>query len=459
MAVDLSGTFQVNDTLAVQGRYAYIGPNFASPQAGVREPISLKAAGATWSPKKWFSASVNASTAQDLRDRSQNNKYITAAFTIAPGGSMPRFYLSHTESSTTQLRSAAFTMLTASKDYSRFRVFLNATRSKILGPATINAQIGANFSINDSNSIEFSQGAGSRGALNGQFEWRSSNLLKGKLSFSAGGGYNRDASAKISTFERASASVSLPGKTSLQVNYVQTSAGPTLLLTVRGSLFRRQQAETFINSPTSELDSYSKLTGRVYQDMDMNGRYDAGTDRPQADVKVRLDGNRYVVSDENGVYDFEAVSQGEHKVYLDLLSVRADLTVLGGDAKTLEIEGSRGLVQDFRLVRTGRITGQVWLDSNGNGKFDEGESPLADVRVVTASGRDTLTDIDGYFSIADLAPGEHVVLIDEKTTPEKTMAGFKPLSVFVSPGRETGYNLLPVIAVPAEVKRFGSKGN
>lgn len=456
-AVDLTGTFQVSENFAFQGRIARIGENFLSPQSGLREPVSLQAAGFTWSPKSWLSASFNASTSRRPGDDMQNNKFLTAAISITPRPGLPNFYFSHTQNSTSQIRSGAFTMLTASKEFSRFRLFLNATRVKTLGPATINAQLGANYSINDRNSIEVTQGVGSRGLLNGQFDWRSSNMLGGRLSFSAGAGYNRDNTAGFSVFEKVSASLTLPRQTSLQLTYLQTNAGPTMLISLRGSLFRKRGTREFLSSAPAQMNSYGKISGRVYQDVDLNGSFDPAIDKPQAEVKVRVDGNRYVVSDENGLYRFDSVIEGDHRVYLDLLSVRADLTVLDGDAKNTMLEAGRDSILDFRVVRTGRISGRAWLDTNENGEFDEGETPLADTRVVTASGRDTLTDSDGYFSVADLPPGDHVVLLDEKTIPEKTMSGFKPLAVRVLPGKEAGEIRLPVIAVPAEVKRFGSK--
>src|SRR5688572_32155992 len=50
-----------------------------------------------------------------------------------------------------------------------------------------------------------------------------------------------------------------------------------------------------------------------------NGRFDPGADLPQANVRVRVDGSRYVVSDASGNFRVENVARGEHTVYLDLL--------------------------------------------------------------------------------------------------------------------------------------------
>ena len=112
---------------------------------------------------------------------------------------------------------------------------------------------------------------------------------------------------------------------------------------------------------------------------------------------------------------------------------------------------------DFRLVRTGRISGVVWLDLNENGRLDEGEQPLADVRIVTGSGRDTMTDANGYFLIGDLPPGEHVVLVDEKTLPDQTRSVRGSLSIKVLAGSESSGVAFAITRLPPEVKRFSNK--
>jgi len=187
--------------------------------------------------------------------------------------------------------------------------------------------------------------------------------------------------------------------------------------------------------------------------VNLNGRFDPETDLPQANVRVRVDGSRYVVSDATGNFRVDSVARGEHTVYLDLLSVRADLTLLDDVQQIVTMDSRRDSIVNFRVVRTGRISGLVWLDTNENGKLDGAELPLSDVRVVTGSGRDTLTDGNGYFIIGDLPPGEHILLLDEKTIPERTRSAAGSLTVKVSAGNETS-TILPVTPLPDQIKKF-----
>lgn len=454
VAIDLTGTYQVTARSAVYGRFAEIGRNFLTPQAGIREPLSLRAAGASYSPVSWLTASLNASTARPPGDSGRGESFVTAAVGIAPTGLKPRFYVSHTASSSRLYRSGAFTLLNASKEFSRWRLFLTATRIKTIGAANANVQLGANVSISDIHSLEASQGFGSRRSMNGMIDWRMSNLLGQRLSLTAGVGYNSAAGSRSNLHQRVTTSLRLPRETSLQVSYTNTVSGAAVLVQLRGAIFKRRNSADLVHAPLNEVNSLGSITGRVYQDVDGNGTFEPGVDKAQADVKVRVDGNRYALTDANGVFSFDAVPAGMHNVYLDLLSVRADLTIVDGSAREIDLAGGRTSGMDFRLVRTGRISGRVFFDSNGNGILDDGESPLADVRIVTSSSRDTLTDADGYFVIADLSPGEHTILIDEKTLPEKVIAGTRPAAVQVFAGKETDSVYLSGITAPAEVKRF-----
>ena len=453
MAISLTGSYQLTEQLVMQGRYAYVGPAFLSPQSGLHEPTNMTAAGVSWQPRKWMTAAVNASTATTPGRLGQFSRYITATVSLAPDNAMPSLFISHTQSGTTQLKNSAFTLITATKKFNRWLMFVNGSRVKTFGDAVLNVQAGGNVRVNEWNTLEVSQAVGSHGLLNGMAMWQMSNLFGNRLGFSAGLGYTKSETAGFHTTQQLSGSLKLPRSSTLQISYLRTQTGTTALLSLHGLFFSSKRAERAINGPLADLGSYASVYGRVYQDVNLNGRFDPGIDQPQANARVRVDGNRYVVSDDNGLFRVDSVVRGEHSVYLDLLSVRADLTLLDDTQQQITIESNRDVLVDFRVVRTGRISGLVWFDANENGRLDENEQPLADVRVVTGSGRDTLTDGKGYFIIGDLPPGEHILLLDEKTIPEQTKSALGSQTIKVTAGNETSTSFA-VTTVPAQVKKF-----
>jgi len=453
IAVSLTGSYRLTEQVLLQGRYTYVGQNFLSPQSGIHEPTNLAAAGVSWQPRRWLTAALSGSTATTPGRAALFNRYVTATVNLTPENSLPTLFISHTQSGTTLLRSSAFTLITATKKFHGWEMFLNGSRIKTFGPAALNLQAGAHIRLNESNSLEVSQSFGSHGLLSGMATWQVSNLFHNRFGFSGGLGYTRSNSAPFHTTEQLSAFVKLPRSSTLQFSMLQTQTGMTALVSLHVLFFSSKRAERAINGPLADLNSYGSVYGRVYQDVNLNGRFDLNVDQPQANVRVRVDGTRYVVSDSEGNFRIESVARGEHSVYLDLLSVRADLTLLDDVQQLITLDSRHDLVVNFRVVRTGRISGLVWLDANDNGRLDEGEKPLPDVRVVTGSGRDTLTDEKGYFIIGDLPPGEHILLVDEKTIPEQTRSTLGSQTIKVAAGSETTA-VLPIAPLPDQIKKF-----
>lgn len=452
-AFNLTGSYHLTSELLVQGRYAYVGPSFLSPHSGLHAPNNLAAAAVSWQPSRWLSTTLSGSTATIPGRAGQFSRYVTATVNLSPNDSWPTVFISHTQNSTTQLRNSAFTLVTATKKFHRWNMFVNGARIKSFGDASLNLQAGGNFRINESNNLEVSQSVGSKGLYSGLATWQVSNLFRDRMSFSGGLGYTRGNSAPFDTSVHLSSSIKLPRSSTLQFSYLRSQAGTTALLTLHGLFFSTRRAERAINGPIADLNSYGAVSGRVYQDVDLNGRYEQGIDQPQANARIRVDGSRYAVSDADGNFRIESVLRGKHSVYLDLLSVRADLTLLDNTQQQITLDSNRDLVVDFRVVRTGRVSGVVWFDENENGRMDDSERRLADVRVVTGSGRDTLTDENGYFLIGDLPPGEHILLLDEKTLPERTQSGAGSEAIKVAAGNETTTEFR-VTKLPDQIKKF-----
>ena len=453
LAADVSGSYDLTEKLTVQGRYTYVSKNFLSPQAGTSSPVRLMAAGVSWSPTTWISTSFYSSLVKRPGSNS-TDKNVVATLSLNPRGSMPSIFISHTQSSNSQISKSAFTTINASKDFSRFRAFVNVSRMQIAKNTSLNAQAGASLRLNESNNLVVTQSFGSKGSTSGTADWYSSSLFNNRLNFGGGIGYSRSTQSQFALTERLSASVRLPRETSLQVTYSHNQGGSQLQVSVRGSLFRKSNSQMLTDAPVKEIKSFGSASGRVYQDVNLNGKFDPGTDQTQSNVQIRIDGNLYATSDENGIFRIDNVKVGEHEIYMDLLSVRADLTILDKERRQFTLESGRDSLIDFRLVRTGRVTGVIWNDSNENGIMDVGEEPLTDARVVASSNRDSLSDENGVFTIGDLTPGEHTIIIDEKTLPNGMKSANSSITVKIAAGKETDGIKVPVILIPAEVKRF-----
>lgn len=63
------------------------------------------------------------------------------------------------------------------------------------------------------------------------------------------------------------------------------------------------------------------------------------------------------------------------------------------------------------------IVGRVFIDQNGNGKFDESDEAVPGARLYLQSGQSVITDSAGLYNIPSLGDGSHVLSLDPITIP------------------------------------------
>ncbi|HEV3086301.1 MAG TPA: isopeptide-forming domain-containing fimbrial protein [Candidatus Elarobacter sp.] len=63
------------------------------------------------------------------------------------------------------------------------------------------------------------------------------------------------------------------------------------------------------------------------------------------------------------------------------------------------------------------ITGRVFVDVNGTGRYREGDRGVAAVRIYLEDGESVTTDKYGRFTFPSVHPGQHVLRVDESTLP------------------------------------------
>lgn len=100
-------------------------------------------------------------------------------------------------------------------------------------------------------------------------------------------------------------------------------------------------------------------------------------------------------------------------------------------------------------LQRGGVTGRVYLDENGNGKFDRGEAPLPGVRIIVGPVF-ALSDSSGNYRVWDLLPFEPTsITVDSSSLASPLwVPSFASATVEMSPNR---YRTLDIPVVPGGV--------
>lgn len=203
---------------------------------------------------------------------------------------------------------------------------------------------------------------------------------------------------------------------------------------------------SYQDTATANLKGGS-ISGTVWMDKNANGIADPD-EKGIPGVTITLSNGRTVITDQDGNYLFDNLTDGTYSVTeTDLPGYISTGDKDGGNfnlISNLVINNGNDIVdQDFLdAPQFGRIIGVVFNDLNGNVIQDSNEPGLPGVTVTLANGRTTTTDPTGHYTFTNVLPGFYTVV---ETDPP----GFS----------STTNNTVPVV-VPANgtaVANFGDK--
>jgi len=229
------------------------------------------------------------------------------------------------------------------------------------------------------------------------------------------GGLERQTSRQREAMLAPVAALRLPlfrGQT-LTMSYLSVGGSSLFRIEIGGPILRRREQVT-ANSQTA-LIVLASLTGQVYFDVDLDGSFKAGVDRPIPQMQVWLDGEVSTTTDSAGYFHFDGLTPGSHLLRARITTLPANL-ILVQEELHVAVMPYRSNQQDFRAIRTGKIQGTVTiatLDDAGR----EMVKPFPDARILATGNRDTFSESDGTFVLGDLPPGTYQLRMDPASVP------------------------------------------
>lgn len=233
----------------------------------------------------------------------------------------------------------------------------------------------------------------------------------------------------------------------------------------------------YVESPTG------MVAGVVFQDVNGNGTYQAGTDIPLSGVHVTITdslGAVHTVTTDGSGYFSRAVAAGSASVDVVDASLPAGATLAPGggnsDPTTVTVPASGTAIDNTGYVLPpglGAVNGTIYLDNDGSGTLSVGDTPLASVAVLitdSLGGTHTVTTNGSGFFSWPVPPGATTVdVVDSTLPPGVTLTtngsnqGSDPTTVHVPPGGtatdNTGYVFSPATGTVDGVVFHDTNGN
>ena len=444
--------------LSFQGVYSKYSPNFSSPlrNSGFNDRQS-RSFGLVARPFRRMSVGASFSSNQNRRFRGAGEmlKTNSYSFQMAYDPSvrlLPRMSLSTTITRNPIYGNLNITTANFSREFKNFRPFANYVVTRFnkssahsigFGTGIEAGNIGdfqaqAYFSLNKSadyrnpNLCGFNAGQTSIencslgnaaslrvGGSSASLDWTPRNLLFKKFQISLGGGYVKNLE-NTRPLVRATAGFPFLNNQQIRIGYINSGYGQEFHISLNGSLAfwrpKKTRNDAVVGDDAAVLSGV--VQGRAYLDEDFDHKFDAQIDTPLKNIRLLLDNGRVATSDAAGFYKFDNVTAGAHSLEIQFEDIRANLVPAAGLRQKISVSPLSIVETSFRLVKSGMLSGRVWYDRNGDEKFEDDEA-LANVRVVSGSGRDTFSDADGTYLLSDLPPGQQTVFIDQRYLPSE----------------------------------------
>lgn len=166
------------------------------------------------------------------------------------------------------------------------------------------------------------------------------------------------------------------------------------------------------------------FNGYVYKDTNGDGERQP-EEQGLEGIIIRTSDGKEAVTTDDGYYEFKKVSGKKVTLNMDVSNLPYGYSPTSTIRQELPIINKKTQTVNFGVTPRSEISGIVFNDLNGDGKYQPTDKGLAKARVLMEDGKASRTNISGVYSFPNVLAAEHTVTLDVTSLPE----GYLPIDV------------------------------
>lgn len=180
----------------------------------------------------------------------------------------------------------------------------------------------------------------------------------------------------------------------------------------------------YIFDTQTRWSTVGSFEGFVYKDLNGDGVREP--DEPGIEgMTIKANDGKEAVTDKQGFYELKSVTGKNAVLVMDSSKIPYGFAPTNDVRREFPIVQGETQQADFGLTPRSEITGIIFNDLNGNGKYDATDVGVRKVRIKLEDGSVARSNNIGVYSFPSAIAGEHTASLDLSTLPE----GYLPLDV------------------------------
>jgi hypothetical protein len=163
-------------------------------------------------------------------------------------------------------------------------------------------------------------------------------------------------------------------------------------------------------------DAVGDIEGYIFKDANGDG-FRERDEAPVQGVKVWLGKDKSQVTDIFGYYKFKGVRGLRVFVNLDTTTLPKGFVSTVPVTQQVNILHHRTQRVDFGIFSRSEITGIIFEDVDGDGKYSVGDKGISNAVIIMDGSKKTATDPTGRYYFRNAPTGEHTLVLDLNTLP------------------------------------------